>query len=381
MVQATSEKLENGEQVKIKNKIFLNFLEKWFVILGKASPHLHYIDGMSGSGAYSDEQGQTCFSLAVQVILNYEKKHAINGTKVKFTLIDSQADNLENAKMILKKKQVRAEPHFIKGQFDQVIGDILKNTSQTTPTFILVEPFTHESIEIATIKKVMERDKTEVALTFTSTQINEFLSRSEAESLFQKALGSKEWSSLTNLAGFEREKCFAALYRNQLKLLASIKYVYYYPIEITSQPGKYFYLFHLSNHWLSCVIMKAALAESNFNYLKQPTTKVSQPLPKSFPAFLKTSLKNYFLKRGERRLTAPFEPFINGNVKLNIIEERIVYYLVRELGNGRPLSAILNDPYIKNRLSEDEVQNIIENYEILTAVEEISQVFRRDYIH
>lgn len=380
MVQATGEKLENEEQIKIKNKILLNCLGKWLAVLGKASLQLHFIEGMSGSGAYFDELGQTHFSLAVQIILNYEKKYVTKEPKAKFTLIDSQAKNLENTKAILENKQAKAEINFIKGQFDKAIDDVLKNNSKKVPTFILAELFSQGGIEIATIKEIMARDKTEVALTFTSAQINESLSHRGAESIFQKTFGSKEWANLTNLADFEREKSLISLYRNQLKLLAGVKCVCHYPIEIPTQPGEYFYLFHLSNYWLSCIIMKAALAESNFSCLKQPTTEVSQLLTKSSPSSSKASFKSSFLRR-ERRLGNVLEPFINGNVKLNIIEERIVYYLVRELGSGRCFSAILKDPYIKNRLSEDEVLSIIQNHEILAAMEEVSQVFRRDYIH
>jgi len=60
----------------------------------------------------------------------------------------------------------------------------------------------------------------------------------------------------------------------------------------------------------------------------------------------------------------------------DIIEERAVNYIVRELHNGRSLSAVLNDSYIKNRLDEEKMGHVLENEEVVKAVEdEISAAF------
>ncbi len=67
-------------------------------------------------------------------------------------------------------------------------------------------------------------------------------------------------------------------------------------------------------------------------------------------------------------------------LSLDIVEERVVNYIVRELRNGRRLSSILKDPYVKNRLSEERVKKVIENSEVISAVEEkISQAFIKDF--
>ena len=52
------------------------------------------------------------------------------------------------------------------------------------------------------------------------------------------------------------------------------------------------------------------------------------------------------------------------------VEERVVEYVIREVRNGRKLTAVLNDPYVKNRLSEDKLARILENPEIVSALEE-----------
>jgi hypothetical protein len=55
---------------------------------------------------------------------------------------------------------------------------------------------------------------------------------------------------------------------------------------------------------------------------------------------------------------------------LDVVEERVISYIVRELHHGRKISAILADPYVRNRVNEERLGEILENPEILKAVEE-----------
>lgn len=62
----------------------------------------------------------------------------------------------------------------------------------------------------------------------------------------------------------------------------------------------------------------------------------------------------------------------------DILEERAVSFIIRELRQGRSLSAILQDPYIKNRLDEDKITHVLENKDLIEAIEsEISQAFEK----
>ncbi len=63
---------------------------------------------------------------------------------------------------------------------------------------------------------------------------------------------------------------------------------------------------------------------------------------------------------------------------IDAVEERVVDYVIRELANGRKLSEILKDPYVKNRLSEEKLAKVLENSEVMSALEEqISVSFQR----
>lgn len=52
------------------------------------------------------------------------------------------------------------------------------------------------------------------------------------------------------------------------------------------------------------------------------------------------------------------------------LEERVVEYVVREVRNGRRLSEVLNDPYVRNRLSQEKVARVLEKPEVIAALEQ-----------
>ena len=60
------------------------------------------------------------------------------------------------------------------------------------------------------------------------------------------------------------------------------------------------------------------------------------------------------------------------------LEERVVEYVVREVGNGRRLSEVLNDPYVRNRLSAEKLARVLEKPAVIAALEQsISSAFER----
>jgi hypothetical protein len=59
------------------------------------------------------------------------------------------------------------------------------------------------------------------------------------------------------------------------------------------------------------------------------------------------------------------------------LEDRVVEYVVREVGNGRKLEEALHDPYVRNRLSDEKLRHVLETPEVIAAVEaSISTAFK-----
>ena len=49
-------------------------------------------------------------------------------------------------------------------------------------------------------------------------------------------------------------------------------------------------------------------------------------------------------------------------------EERIAQYVIREHHRGRPLSEILEDNYVTNRLTPEQVRRLLERQDVIRAV-------------
>jgi hypothetical protein len=49
-------------------------------------------------------------------------------------------------------------------------------------------------------------------------------------------------------------------------------------------------------------------------------------------------------------------------------EDRVAVYIVREHGRGRSLTDILDDPYVKNRCTPEQVRRVLERPEVVHAL-------------
>jgi hypothetical protein len=60
----------------------------------------------------------------------------------------------------------------------------------------------------------------------------------------------------------------------------------------------------------------------------------------------------------------PFSFLFSGSSK----EERLAAYLIREHDRGRPLREIVEDPYIRNRATPNELARVLERPEVVEAL-------------
>jgi len=59
-------------------------------------------------------------------------------------------------------------------------------------------------------------------------------------------------------------------------------------------------------------------------------------------------------------------------------EERVAAYVIREHERGRPLAEILEDPYIRNRCTDQELARLLDQPEIVHALGESAVAEERD---
>jgi hypothetical protein len=59
-------------------------------------------------------------------------------------------------------------------------------------------------------------------------------------------------------------------------------------------------------------------------------------------------------------------------------EDRVAAYIIREHERGRPLAEILEDPYIRNRCTEQELARLLDEPEVVHALGEGAVAEERD---
>lgn len=65
----------------------------------------------------------------------------------------------------------------------------------------------------------------------------------------------------------------------------------------------------------------------------------------------------------------------------DVLEDRVVEYVIREVHNGRKLMEVIQDPYVRNRLSPEKVDKVLQNPDVVEALEqEIAETFRKPEI-
>ena len=60
-------------------------------------------------------------------------------------------------------------------------------------------------------------------------------------------------------------------------------------------------------------------------------------------------------------------------------EERVAVYLIREHDRGRTLDDILDDPYVRNRLSPPEIARLLDRPDVIKAIgDDMAESVKRD---
>ena len=75
-------------------------------------------------------------------------------------------------------------------------------------------------------------------------------------------------------------------------------------------------------------------------------------------------------------LRNPFSFLFAGSQK----DERVAAYVIREHERGRPLSEILDDPYVRNRCAPQEVARLLERPEVVRALGETTVAAQQERI-
>ena len=57
------------------------------------------------------------------------------------------------------------------------------------------------------------------------------------------------------------------------------------------------------------------------------------------------------------------------DITADVDQERVIDYVIREVHKGRRLMEVVEDPYVRNRLNDEKRAEVLENPEIVEALE------------
>ena len=261
------------KQTEMKHKVFSYYMPIWLQVLNKWNKNLNYIDGFGGIGAYHNDEDLKSNNyisnkygspvLSILKILELEKDKKIN--KANVIVIDEDHNNLENVKNILKFHEIDVSKKilFIEGDFDNEINKILDKIDKIAPTFFLLDPFGISGIKLSTIKRIMERGKTEILLNFMYNTLQRFVSHpnEKINKIYDEYFGGDEWRKCTEKRLTEKENELVSIFRKNCKIFC--KFVYPFKLKFPNKNQTYYYLFHLTQHRKGCSLMKDSFAKFN----------------------------------------------------------------------------------------------------------------------
>lgn len=261
-------------QTEMKHKAFSYYLPLWLRILGTFHGNLNFVDGFGGIGAYhtdkdkeedaykSNNYGSPVMSM--KIIHGLTKAGRIKNANV--IIIDKEQGNLDNVKTILEYNHLPTKNVIFKqGEFDNKINELLDYFEQEgkklAPTFFLLDPFGFSGIKLSTIERIMKLERTEVLLNFMYNALQRWVTHPDKsiQKTYDEYFGGDEWRTCKEKKLFEREEEMISIFRAKCKTFAS--HVYPFKLCFPNKNKTYYYLFHLTNHYLGCALMKDSFAK------------------------------------------------------------------------------------------------------------------------
>lgn len=262
------------KQTHMKHKVFGYYLPMWLNILGKWNGNLNYIDGFGGIGAYHTEEdvkkneyisnyfGSPIISVkAINELRNQKKIRKAN-----ILVIDDSEENLDNIKTILEYicPNYEEKIDYVPGKFDDIINVFLDKVKNLAPTFFLLDPFGYSGIKLDTLKRIMNREKTEILLNLMYNSLQRWITHPDPKinRIYDEYFGGDEWRKCKDKHLLEKEESFTRIFRNKCKKFAS--FVYPFRLRFPNKNMTYYYLVHLTQHYLGCAKMKESFAKFNY---------------------------------------------------------------------------------------------------------------------
>jgi three-Cys-motif partner protein len=327
-----------------KHEILKRYLQCWFPILNTYHGRIIYIDGFCGPGRYSKGESGSPI-IALDVAATHRK--ALGG-EIVFWFIDEREDRIDHLKSELRAIsvpshfKVHAEFGDFREKLEALLNRIDGDKQVLAPAFVFIDPFGFARIPFSLVRRLLQKKRCEVLITFMVDSINRFLEHPDEQIVghIDELFGAADCISRA-LASPDRINALRDIYQQQLKSVA--KFVRYFEMRGANNRRQYF-LFFAGNHPLGHVKMKEAMwrtdATGNFRF-SDATNPLQPVLFEMDPtAPLWAILHGRFA--GQEVLTDRILEFVND--KTAFLGKHMKATLKKHLNEGQPSERILVKP-------------------------------------
>ncbi len=165
------------------------------------------------------------------------------------------------------------------------------------PSFFFIDPFGYSGFPMATLKRILTYERSELFINFMIYDINRFLEAGHSQNSLKGLFGCDDYCKIeSQLESNEKYERLINLYCSQLKEYAGAKYVMPFRINTPGQGlrAKYF-LVHASNNIKALREMKNSMAKLSDSQYKFEAIGIDPQLG-IFEAPEKTSLRSKILE-------------------------------------------------------------------------------------
>ena len=262
------------------------YLRTWFPILsrGRNFDRIIYIDGFAGPGHYRQgEAGLPIVALkaALGPSMNPIQKpcefHFVERKRRAVIALRANIDHLRQQRHIPAQIEIFVHERM---KFEEAYEQQLRPRLQqnpSAPAFALVDPFGWTGLPMSIVTELMRRPSTEVLVNFMFEEINRFLSHPQQVTNFDALFAGTAWRNGYTMGGPARKAFIHDLYRDQLRTIASARYVRSFEMRNQRNLTDY-YLYFASNNRLGLNKMKEAMwkADPGGSYTFSDATNLAQ---------------------------------------------------------------------------------------------------------
>lgn len=256
-----------------KVAILRSYLEKWFTILGMtfAGKDLWYIDGFAGPGEYQgghDGSPKAAMEAAARTLSVAGPRWKAG--KIRCIFVEEDAARFANLKGWLDRSpgDRRVQSRAVNSTYVEALAELRREPAtpfqSNTPLFAFIDPFGATDVPFAAVRELLSRPKAELLMNLDSDGIDRIYKAgkyADHARLLTEIFDGTEWRSLDGITRTsERVQAILRLYKNKLRALPGVRYVFSFEMQSSNHSINYHLVF-ASQHSLGLEKMKESMRQ------------------------------------------------------------------------------------------------------------------------